>query len=156
MHRLENLIPPPAILLVTLVIMFIVSRFDSARILRADKFSINTLLATLLVVAGIAVIIFAIKEFRRAGTTINALKPETASRLVISGVFRFTRNPMYLGMLSVALGAVVFYGSAWCVIAVALFLAFITRFQVVPEERAMETLFGKQYDAYRACTRRWI
>ena len=156
MRRLENLIPPPAALLLTLVAMFIISRFDKARVFIADEFLLNLVIATALVIAGIALAVLALKEFRRAQTTINPLKPETASNFVKSGVFRFTRNPMYLGMLLIALSSIAFYGSAWCLIAVAAFVAFITRFQIIPEERAMTSLFGKEYDAYKANTRRWI
>lgn len=156
MHRLENLIPPPALLLITLVVMFIISRFDRARILRFDVYSLNTLIAAILVVAGIVLSVLALKEFRLAQTTINPLKPETASNFVKSGVFRFTRNPMYLGILLVALSSVAYYGSAWCLIAIAAFIAYITRFQIVPEERAMASLFGKDFDIYKSNTRRWI
>jgi len=142
MHRLENLIPPPALLLITLVVMFIISRFDRARILRFDVYSLNTLIAAILVVAGIVLSVLALKEFRLAQTTINPLKPETAS--------------MYLGILLVALSSVAYYGSAWCLIAIAAFIAYITRFQIVPEERAMASLFGKDFDIYKSNTRRWI
>ena len=156
MHRLENLIPPPAVLLLTLISMFIISRFDHARILRTDASLLNSLLAVALVVGGVAMAVFGIKEFRRTQTTINPLKPETASNLVVSGIFRFTRNPMYLGMLCIALSSVAFYGSAWCLIAVIAFFGFITRFQILPEERAMASLFGEKFDAYKANTRRWV
>jgi len=156
MRKLENLIPPPLVLLLTLVVMFVISRFDTARILRADEFALNTLIASILAFAGIALAVLGIHEFKRTQTTINPLQPAAASNLVTTGVFRFTRNPMYLGMFLIALSSVVFYGSPWCLIAIAAFVAFITRFQIVPEERAMTLLFKKEFDAYKASTRRWI
>jgi protein-S-isoprenylcysteine O-methyltransferase Ste14 len=156
MRKLENLIPPPAILLLTLVAMFFIAGFDHTRILKADNYSLNTLIATALVTIGIAIAVLGIKQFRKSQTTVNPLKPDTASSLVTSGIFKLTRNPMYLGMVLVSLSSVAFYGSAWCLIAVAAFMAFITRFQIVPEERAMESLFDKEFDAYKASTRGWI
>jgi protein-S-isoprenylcysteine O-methyltransferase Ste14 len=156
MRKLENLIPPPAVLLLTLVAMFFISRFDQTLVLKADNFSLNTLLATTLVISGIAIAILGIKQFRKSDTTVNPLRPDTASILVTSGVFTLTRNPMYLGMLLISLSSVAFYGSVWCLTAVAAFMAFITRFQIIPEETAMASLFGKEYDAYKASTRRWI
>jgi len=156
MRKLETLIPPPAVLLFTLVLMFIISRFDRARILYANDFSSNTLLATVLVIAGISITVLAIKQFKINQTTVNPLRPDTATFLVTSGVFKLTRNPMYLGMVLLCLSSVVFYGSAWCLIAVVAFIAFIVRFQIVPEERAMASLFGKKFAEYKANTRRWI
>jgi protein-S-isoprenylcysteine O-methyltransferase Ste14 len=134
----------------------VISRFDHVRFLRADAFGLNTLLAIGLVVLGICLAVLGIKQFRQAQTTVNPLRPDTATKLVTSGVFKLTRNPMYLGMVMLALSAVVFYGSAWCLLAVAAFIAFISRFQIGPEERAMEALFGNQFAAYKASTRRWI
>ena len=156
MSRLENSIPPPAVLLFTMMVMFIISRFDTTRILRADQFALNAVLATILVIAGIVVPVLGIRQFRRTQTTINPLKPNTASNLVTSGIFRLTRNPMYLGMVLLALSSAIYYGSAWCLIPVVAFIAFITRFQILPEERAMGSLFSTEFDAYKANTRRWI
>ena len=156
MHKLDSLIPPPAALLITLVIMFFIASFDDARILRMDRFVVNTVIATGLIVAGITLGILAIKQLKREHTTINPLRPNTTSSLVTSGIFKFTRNPMYLGMVLVTLGAATFYGSAWCLIIFVAFIVFIRRFQIDPEERAMLSLFGKKFEDYKANTRRWI
>lgn len=156
MSRLEHLVPPPAVLLITLIAMFVISRYDQARDLRADVYIVNSSIAIGFAVAGIAIVIMAIRQFRATQTTINPLKPHTASNLVTTGVFRFTRNPMYLGMVFVALGSVAYYGSAWCVLAVIAFVAYITRFQIIPEERAMLALFGHEFEIYKTRTRRWI
>jgi protein-S-isoprenylcysteine O-methyltransferase Ste14 len=63
---------------------------------------------------------------------------------------------MYLGMVLTSLSSVVFFGSAWCLIAVVAFIAFMVRFQIIPEERAMASLFDKEFAEYKANTRRWI
>ena len=156
MRKLENLIPPPAVLLITLLLIFGISRVDNHRILRLDAWQLNSLLAALLVIVGIGIAVLAIKQFRQAQTTVNPLRPDSASRLVTSGIFKRSRNPMYLGMVLVVLSSVVFYGSAWGLLAVAAFIAFISRFQIVPEERAMKALFGDQFDSYKLHTRRWV
>jgi len=156
MRQLEHLVPPPIVLLFTLIIMFVISRFDQVRVLRADNFLINNMVATGLVIIGAAIVIMGIQEFKRTKTTVNPLRPETASNLVTSGIFRITRNPMYLGMLLIAFSSVAYYGSAWCLIAVAAFRGYINRFQIKPEERAMEKLFGQRFATYKSKTRRWL
>ncbi|MFT6723666.1 MAG: protein-S-isoprenylcysteine O-methyltransferase Ste14 [Arenicella sp.] len=156
MRKLENLIPPPAVLLITLLLTSGISGVDNHRILRLDTWPLNLLFAGLLVIVGVGIAVLAIKQFQQAQTTVNPLRPASASRLVTSGVFKLSRNPMYLGMVLVVLSSVVFYGSAWCLLAVAAFIAFISRFQIVPEERAMKALFGDQFDSYKLRTRRWV
>jgi len=156
MHKLDSLVPPPVALLIALVIMFFIARFDDARILRMDRFVVNAVIATGLVIAGITLGVLAIKQLKREFTTLNPFRPNTTSSLVTSGIFKFTRNPMYLGMVLVALGAATLYGSAWCLIIFVALIAFIRRFQIDPEERAMQSLFGKKFEEYKANTRRWI
>ncbi|MFQ3324666.1 MAG: protein-S-isoprenylcysteine O-methyltransferase Ste14 [Pseudomonadales bacterium] len=95
-------------------------------------------------------------SFRLAKTTVNPLKPESASSLVVSGVFKISRNPMYVGFALLLL--------AWCVYLLApvllmillLFMAVITRFQIIPEERAMLKLFGEEFIDYQKAVRRWF
>jgi protein-S-isoprenylcysteine O-methyltransferase Ste14 len=94
--------------------------------------------------------------FRRSRTTVNPLRPETASSLVNGGVYRLTRNPMYVGFLFVLLGWAVWLWAPWPWLGLPLFMLFLTRFQIVPEERAMEKLFGSAYREYRNQVRRWL
>lgn len=94
--------------------------------------------------------------FWRARTTINPLAPARASRLVTTGVYRFSRNPMYLG-LAVVLVAWAMHTLALAAFAAPLaFVLFIDRFQVVPEERALTARFGDEYARYRLAVRRWL
>ena len=86
----------------------------------------------------------------------NPLKPETSSRLVTSGIYRHTRNPMYLGMAVVLLGWAAWLGSAWSLLGIAMFAAYITRFQILPEETALQRIFGAEFDEYRERVRRWL
>lgn len=156
MLNFETRIPPPVILLITLIAMLIISRFDADRILRVDHLAMSTWAAVLLTFLGIGFAVMGLRQFRNAQTTINPLKPHASSTLVVSGVYQLSRNPMYLGMALVGLGSVMYYGSAWCLLALFAFITFITRYQIIPEERAMHTLFGDEFDTYKGQTRRWI
>lgn len=96
------------------------------------------------------------RAFRGAKTTINLLTPHSSSSFVVSGGYKYSRNPMYLGMVIIATGSVMFYGSAWCLFALFAFIGFITRYRIIPEEHAMHALFLDDFDAYKRQTRRWI
>src|SRR5664279_3386787 len=80
--------------------------------------------------------------FRRAKTTVNPMKPEAASSLVSSGVYRATRNPMYVGLLLVLVAWAVFLSSFLALLGPLAFIACIGRFQITPEERVLSALFG--------------
>ena len=94
--------------------------------------------------------------FRAARTTVNPLKPEAASALVQSGVYRVSRNPMYVGFALLLLAWCLYLGSLLSFIGVLSFVFFIDRFQVLPEERAMHSLFGTEFDDYAKKVRRWF
>ncbi len=94
--------------------------------------------------------------FRRARTTVNPTKPESASSLVSSGVYRITRNPMYVGLSCVLVAWAVFLSSAWALLGPVAFVLYIGRFQIGPEERALAKRFGSEYVDYQAKVRRWL
>ena len=112
--------------------------------------------SVILFVIGIAISQSAIIEFRRAQTTVNPLKPETSTSLVSTGIFARTRNPMYLGMLIGLLAWAVYLASALALLGPVAFALYITRFQIVPEERAMNSLFGSAFSEYSQSVRRWL
>ena len=98
----------------------------------------------------------AVLGFRRAKTTVNPLNPEASTALVTSGVFRWTRNPMYLAMLLVLLAWACIV-SNWAALAMLpLFVAYLNRFQIAPEERALQARFGTEFESYRRKVRRWL
>jgi protein-S-isoprenylcysteine O-methyltransferase Ste14 len=84
------------------------------------------------------------------------LKPEATSSLVTSGVYRFTRNPMYVGLALVLLAWAVFLSSAWTMLGPLTFILYMTRFQIMPEEKVLSGMFGAAYSAYQAKVRRWL
>ena len=105
---------------------------------------------------GAAVAIGGVVSFRRAKTTVNPLKPETSAALVSTGVYSFTRNPMYLGMVLALFAWAVYLSSAWSLVGPLLFALYITRFQIVPEERVLDGLFGAPFAEYKKRVRRWL
>jgi protein-S-isoprenylcysteine O-methyltransferase Ste14 len=95
-------------------------------------------------------------SFRRARTTVNPTKPGAATALVVSGVYRFTRNPMYLGFLCFLLAELAWLGSPVALIAAPAFVAYLNRFQIAPEECALRARFGAEFDTYTTRVRRWL
>lgn len=112
-------------------------------------------LAAVLAVTGIGFDLAGIVAFRRARTTVNPLRPEKASTLVTDGVYGITRNPMYVGMACLLLAWACWLAGAWTFAGPVLFVAYITRFQIVPEERVLRERFG-DYAAYSSRVRRWL
>jgi protein-S-isoprenylcysteine O-methyltransferase Ste14 len=94
--------------------------------------------------------------FNKAKTTVNPLRPDRATQVVSTGVYRITRNPMYLGMVLILLGLALYLASPWAVLGPLGFVAFITRYQIQPEERVLTAHFGAPYTAYCAQVRRWL
>jgi protein-S-isoprenylcysteine O-methyltransferase Ste14 len=112
--------------------------------------------ALVLGVIGVAVAVGGVISFRRAATTVSPLKPETSAALVSTGVYSFTRNPMYLGMALALVAWAVYLSSVWSLLGPVLFALYITRFQIVPEERVLDRLFGASFAAYKKRVRRWL
>jgi len=153
MRFLELRIPPPVVGLIVAAGMWAIAqvspRFPMPGLVRL-------LVAAGLLAAGVAIALAGVVSFRRARTTVNPLKPETTAALVASGVYSFTRNPMYLGMLSVLFAWAVFLASPWALAGPVLFALYITRFQILPEERVLSRLFAEHFAAYRKRVRRWL
>jgi protein-S-isoprenylcysteine O-methyltransferase Ste14 len=95
-------------------------------------------------------------QFRRAHTTIDPHKPETANALVTSGVYAWTRNPMYLGLSTLLLGWAITLGTLSPLAGPALFVLLIHRVQILPEEHALRMRFGQDYDQYCRRVNRWL
>lgn len=105
---------------------------------------------------GVALNLLPKLAFRRAGTTVNPLRPQAASALVTHGVYRHTRNPMYLGQALVLLGAMLYLQDLRALLAVPLFVVYITRLQILPEERMLSARFPDAYAAFCRRVRRWL
>ena len=147
---METKIPPP---IVTLIFIFLIA--FSNRIVEPFSFEFQMPLGVALIICGLAVLILAVRVFKQLETTINPMQPSQASKLAITGPFKFTRNPMYLGMSIMLIGFGVIFGAKLIVCLLALFVLYITIFQIMPEERAMEQKFDDWKD-YSAKVRRWL
>ena len=153
MHALELKIPPPIVGLLIAAAMWGVTLVSPGTPL-PDNIRLTTTIAIAL--GGVAVAIAGLAAFRRAKTTVHPLKPETASTLVTSGVYRFTRNPMYVGLALVLVAWGVFLSSVWSVLGPLVFIYYMTRFQIMPEERVLSGIFGATYSEYQGRVRRWL
>ena len=153
MKSLEAKIPPPLVAAVIALAMWGISQLAPS--LQVPKFlRVSAAAAALLV--GIGFSAAGLLAFRRARTTVNPTKPEQASSLVRSGIYRITRNPMYVGLLCVLVAWAVFLFSVWPLLGPIVFVLYIQRFQIAPEERALGKLFGSEYADYQAKVRRWL
>jgi len=153
MHALELKVPPPASVLFIALLMWLISwtvpqlGFD---------FLGRVLFAGALALAGIIVAVSGVASFRRAKTTLNPMKPESSTSLVVSGVYKFTRNPMYLGFLLVLAGWAVFLSNLLAFLLLLAFILYMNRFQIEPEERALRSRFPAEFAAYECRVRRWL
>jgi len=154
---LELKVPPPAVALASAGVMKLLSWLPGRGALAdaATGESLQTL-APAIAALGIGIALAGVVEFRRADTTVNPHKPQNSSRLVTSGIYRYTRNPMYLGIAVVLLAWAAWLGSAWSLPGIAMFAAYLTRFQIIPEERTLLRIFGTEFEDYRKRVRRWI
>ena len=151
---MKTKIPPPLVALIAMLLTFL-SR-DYLDIFYLHPHLQRTLFLLFLVI-GISVIFLATRQFKVSKTTVNPLKPEAASSLVTSGIFNRTRNPMYLGLTSLLISFSIYFSSVFgIIIYLPLFVSYITIFQIIPEEDAMNKLFSNDYKSYCLKVRRWI
>ena len=150
---LELKIPPPAVAALVAAAMWGIARVLPAWHAPAPA---RTWIALAIAAFAVVVSISAIVAFARARTTINPTTPGASSALVAKGVFGITRNPMYLGLLCLLIAWAVFLPSIWAFAGPVMFVGYIGRFQIAPEERALTALFGAEYSAYQARVRRWL
>lgn len=148
---MHNKIPPPIVTLTFgLTIYFTRWLFPD---LSSEVFDIIGLIFLLL---GILTLALAVNSFKDHQTTINPIEIKKASSLVASGVFKYSRNPMYLGMVFFLLAVSAKFNLLGGMLFTFLFSLFITKFQIVPEEKAMHEIFGQEFDNYKQKTRRWL
>jgi protein-S-isoprenylcysteine O-methyltransferase Ste14 len=109
-----------------------------------------------LIVPGIFIAIVGVFGFKKAKTTFNPIKPDQASSLVCIGIYRYTRNPMYLGLLFGLLSWACYLDNFFSLLIGIGFCMYMTRFQIKPEEKTLVSIFGKKYQLYKKQVRRWL
>lgn len=117
---------------------------------------LRTLVVAVVAFAGLLLNVIPKLAFGRAGTTVNPLRPDKATALVSSGIYRYSRNPMYVGQALLLLAWVLYVGHWLGLFAVPLFVLYITRFQIVPEERVLAARFADEYAEFRRRVHRWL
>ena len=151
MDRLQLKIPPVVLVLIAAAVMAIIAYTLPG----AMPVPFKAEIALLLALSGVWVALAGVQAFRRHKTTVNPLTPEQSSALVATGVYRISRNPMYLGMLCLLL-AWAWWLQQWpALLGPLLFVLWLNRFQIAPEERALAARFGEEYAAYCRRVRRW-
>tara|TARA_B100000886_G_scaffold202718_1_gene140019 strand:- start:1289 stop:1735 length:447 start_codon:yes stop_codon:yes gene_type:complete len=148
---MNNKIPPP---IVTLAFGLMI--YFSRNIFPDINNIIFYVLSLFFIILGPSVLISAVRSFKAEQTTINPININNASSLVISGVFKYSRNPMYLGMVFILLALSFGFNLVGGILFTSIFIVYITKFQIIPEEAAMKRIFGEDFNRYKNETRRWI
>jgi len=116
----------------------------------------SSAIALALVALGVGVAFAGVIAFRDKRTTVNPLTPDASSAVVSSGVYRFSRNPMYLGFLMALVGWAVYLSNVGSVLLLPAFVAYMTQYQIKPEERVLLAKFGTEFAQYMSRVRRWL
>ena len=144
-------IPPPIVTATFGLIIYFSKSFSPVY-----SFDNSNMISVIFLLFGLGIFSAAVQSFKKHKTTINPLSPDKASSLVNSGIFSYSRNPMYLGMLLILLSVSFKFNISGGLFISFLFKIYITRFQIIPEEEAMAKLFGEEFIAYKNQTRRWV
>lgn len=151
--RLHLRIPPLAVVALAGGLAWTIARSVPAL---DFAFAARAGLAATLGLLGVMGSVLGVAAFRRARTTVNPLTPDATTALVVSGIYRVTRNPMYLGFLLLLLAEIAWLANAAALLVAPVFVLYLNRFQIDPEEIALRHRFGAEFNAYAAQVRRWI
>ena len=153
MSKLELKIPPVLVTIVFAILMWLISMLLPG-ITTPNMFRIGGLITFITV--GALFSISGVVSFRKANTSVNPITPDACSSLVTSGIYTKTRNPMYVGFLFFLVGWGLFLSNIYSLVLPAGFFLYMNRFQINPEEQALESFFGADYRAYKHRVRRWL
>lgn len=153
--RFQNKVPPPILWVISAAVTWIVDRLDLDGSPLASTAS--EWIGVAIALVGIWIAFSGLREFSRSGTTSDPVNIEGASKLVTGGIYRFTRNPMYLGLTLISIGWAFRLGTAAGMAAGTGFLmAALTWLQIQPEEEVLTSKFGQDYTDYTQSVRRWL
>ena len=149
--RLETKIPPPMVALIFgLLINYTKDIFPNLVIKNENIFG------TCFILIGLVCFLSAIGLFKKNQTTVTPLNPSSATKLITNGIYKYSRNPMYLGMSLVLAGISIMVNPIGGLALVSGFILYINQFQIEPEEKAMTKLFKNEFSEYKKYVRRWI
>ena len=144
-------IPPPILVLIlTSLVYFSSTKLESIYLPYRQSVSV------LILIIGLVVIISPVFDFIKSKTTVNPVKFQNVNRLVTTGIYKYSRNPMYLGMILIIISTTVYYLNFLSVFSPLIFYIWINKFQISREEIFLEGKFGNEYLKYKSKTRRWI
>ncbi|MBR9873393.1 MAG: isoprenylcysteine carboxylmethyltransferase family protein [Vibrionaceae bacterium] len=153
MRKLELRVPPVAVFLLVVLLMYWLKGLTPTFMITVPF--VEFVVAALTLLSGF-IGIAGVYEFRKAKTTVNPVKPESASSVVNTGVFAYTRNPMYVALLLLIIALGLWWQHLSVILCGAVFISYMNRYQIKPEERALERLFGEDYLKYKNRVRRWV
>ena len=147
-------IPPALVAILMLILLVTVSK-----LFPQSSFSLpyKSLVAIAVAVIGAGIAVAGVASFRRLQTTVNPTRPGTASSLVVDGIYRWSRNPMYLGILLFLVACGIYLANIPGLLVIpSVFVIYMNRYQIKPEEEALALIFGEEFVRYRASARRWL
>ena len=151
MISIKTKIPPPLVALVhSFLIISTKNTFPKVEIVW------GFIIGSISIIFGLIVILSAIILFKKNKTTISPLNPSNATKLIVHGLYNFSRNPMYLGLLLVLSGISIIQNPIGGLLFVSSFISYLNHFQIIPEENAMLDLFKDDFLKYKENVRRWI
>lgn len=151
-NALELKVPPLAFVGLSAAMMWIAAVYLPVAVDLPGR----TAIGVAFMIAGAAVSFAGVLAFHRSKTTVNPMKPEATTAMVTSGIYRYSRNPMYLGFLLALIGWAAFLSDLLAFALLPLFVLYMNRFQIAPEERALAAKFPHEFVTYKSSVRRWI
>ena len=153
MNKLELKLPPAALTLIVGAMMWITSEP-----MPADNYAISWVVTISVITLSVGAFfsVMGVIEFKKAKTTVDPRVPQQTSSLVNSGIYKLSRNPMYLGFLLMLIALAIYLSKIYAFLFLPLFIIYMNRFQILPEERFMKNMFGEEYASYLSKVRRWI
>ena len=144
-------IPPPILVIILTSLVY----FSSTK-LELIYLPYRQIVSVIILFIGLIVIVSPVVDFIKSKTTVNPVKFKNVNRLVTTGIYRYSRNPMYLGMILIIISTTIYYLNFLSVFSPLIFYIWINKFQINREEIFLEDKFGSEYLKYKSKTRRWI
>ena len=144
-------IPPPI-----LVLVLVISNFFSSKKIDLIHLPNQDLISIIILLIGVLILTNPIFKFIKSKTTIDPIKFKKVNKLITSGIYKYSRNPMYLGLLMIVISTSIFYLNIFSITTPFLFYFWINRFQIKREEIFLTEKFGREYKSYKTKTRRWV